>query len=636
MCGIAGRVDHGAPGNARLVSAMTDAISHRGPDDHGLLVRGGCALGHRRLSIVDLSGGHQPLCNEDGSVWVVFNGEIYNHASIRADLESKGHVFKTRSDTEAIVHAYEEDGPRCVERFRGMFAFAIWDHNRRRLVLARDRLGIKPVYYAHVGDHLTFASEVKALLLDPSVDRRIDEDALACYLSLRYVPAPATMLRGVRKLPPATTLVWESGHVTLERYWDLAAMPTVDDAPPTEAEATVQLRELMDDCVEMRLMSEVPLGTFLSGGVDSTAVTASILSRHRGSRLNTFAVGYHDEQQESELDWARLAARALDTEHHEVDLSGEEAARAVPELIWQLDEPLADPAAIPLYFLSQRTRKDVTVVLSGEGGDEIFAGYSAYQWMTRMETLRRLPGFGAAAGVLGGVLPVPRLARAARLAALPLEERYRGVSRAFDDPLRRVLLGGREGDVDSASDRAIRAALDPHWSATRGMTPLRRMLYLDSNVWLPDDLLMKADKMTMATAVELRVPLLDHKLVEFAWSLPDHFKLRNGEGKYLLRRAVRGRIPDAILDRPKKGFATPTAAWLRRTLAPLLRDALLDGRALGVGRFHRPVIERLLGEHQAGQDRSPELWSLLCRELWHARLRDVAPLAEESLRAEAV
>ena len=378
------------------------------------MVREGCALAHRRLSIVDLAGGHQPLSNEDGTVWVVYNGEIYNHGELRKDLQAHGHVFRTRSDTEVIVHAYEEDGPRCVERFRGMFAFALWDTRRRRLVLARDRLGIKPVYYALSGNTLSFASELKALLLDPGLDRSIDEDALSCYLALRYVPAPATLLSGVRKLPPGTLLVWDDGRVRLDRYWDLASTPVRDTLPMSEVEAAIELRERIDDCVEMRLMSEVPLGAFLSGGLDSSMVAAAMQAR-RGDHepIRTFAVGYGDAPHLSELPWARLAAERLGTAHHEVAVDSEAAVAGLPDIVWALDEPIADPAAVPLYFLSRRVRESVTVVLSGEGGDEMFAGYAAYRWMLRMEALRgrhRGPILSRLATLLPSPPPGPRRA----------------------------------------------------------------------------------------------------------------------------------------------------------------------------------------------------------------------------------
>ena len=642
MCGIAGIIwqDPSRPGDLAAATRMARALAHRGPDGEGVEVLGPAALAHRRLSIVDLSpNGRQPLSNEDGTIWITYNGEVYNHLDLRRELEARGHVFRTRSDTEAIVHAYEEWGLACVERLRGMFAFAIWDAPRRRLVLARDRLGIKPIYYARIGGDLLFASDLRALLLEPAVDRALDEDALACYLALRYVPAPRTMVRGVRKLPPASLLVWEPRSASegprVHRYWDLAPLPTLDGTPPTEAEAAAQLRERIDECVRLRLMSEVPLGAFLSGGLDSTMVTASMLATNGGAPLRTFSVGYEDEVADSELAWASLAAHALGTQHREVHVSAVEATERLSRIVSDLDEPVADPACVPLWFLARRAREEVTVVLSGEGADEILGGYATYRWMARMERLRA-GGLGAAARALGRLLPSGRLRRASRLAGMPLERRYRGVARAFDGEGLGLLL---DEAAARAADRTVEATLAPHWEATRGMTPLRRMLYLDTSVWLPDDLLVKADKMTMATAIELRVPLLDHTLVEHAWALPDRFKVDGGlfggvgEGKRLLRRAARGRVPQAILDRPKKGFATPTAGWLRGRLVPLLYSVLLDPGSLARDRFRRAHVEGLLAEHRHGRaDHSPELWTLLVLELWRREIGRVGAQGIESPR----
>lgn len=626
MCGIAGRVSTAPMPDGALVEQMTARLIHRGPDDHGLLVRPHCALGHRRLSIVDRAGGRQPLANEDGTIWLSYNGEVYNHVALRRELEARGHLFRTRCDTEAIVHAYEDSGPRCVERLRGMFAFAVWDAPRKRLLLARDRVGIKPLYYAATDDELLFASDLRALLLAPGVDRSLDEEALACYLALRYVPAPMTLLRGVRKLPPASALIWElvdgAPRISIERYWDVRELPTLDDTPPTEAEAAARLRELIDECVELRLMSEVPLGSFLSGGIDSTAVTAAMLAADtpRPSReLRTFSVGYEDEGTESELAWASYAATALGTRHRELRVDGETVRAQLPRIVADLDEPVADPACVPLWCLARRVREEVTVVLSGEGADELFAGYAIYRHMMHIERAYHVfPGAGALVG-LGALLversaPSERLRRAAHLLGQPLPSRYRGVSRAFDDAGLELLLGaGAPGFVG----RALQRVLEPLWEATRALSPLRRMLYLDLHVWLPDDLLVKADKMTMASSLELRVPLLDHRLVEHAWSLPDSLKLRGGTGKHLLRRAMRGRVPPSILARPKLGFATPAAGWLRGRLSALTHAALLDRSSLASERFSRRHLERLLREHVEGQaDRSPELWALLVLELW--------------------
>ena len=664
MCGIAGMASAAPTADSRLVEAMSRAVAHRGPDGSGLVVRPHAVLAHRRLAIIDVAGGKQPLSNEDGTIWITYNGEVYNHAALRADLEARGHVFRTASDTEAIVHAYEEDGPECVRRLRGMFAFGLWDGRRRRLVLARDRFGIKPVYYARVGRDLIFASELRALLASPDVDRTLDEDALACYLALRYVPAPMTLVRGVRKLPPASLLVWHDGELRIERYWDLlderpgphaasqhsrASINSGASGPsgpselarltpgPTEAEAAAQLRELIDEAVSLRLMSEVPLGAFLSGGLDSTVVTSAMLAAARRDPtrlelpLRSFAVGYDDEgpaASSSELGWAALASHELGTAHHEVHVRAADVRAHLPRIVGDLDEPVADPAAVPLWFLARHTREHVTVVLSGEGGDELFAGYAAYRTMQRLDRLHALVGGDLlrAFARVAPIGPASKIGRALSLASRPLEARYRGVSRglAVEGRAGEALLGLTEA---RRIDAAVRTTLEPLWERTRGLSPLRRMLYLDANVWLPDELLVKADKITMASAIELRVPLLDHRLAEFAWALPEAWLLDGGEGKRLLRSAARGRVPEAILRRPKMGFATPTGEWLRGPLEPLVRSALLGADSLVRSRLRPVAIESLVDRHRRGAaDHTAELWTLLVLELWRNEVKSVARL----------
>jgi asparagine synthase (glutamine-hydrolysing) len=630
MCGIAGRVNQHEPVDRAELFRMTELLAHRGPDDSGYHLRARVGLGHRRLSIVDLAGGRQPLSNEDDTVWIVFNGEIYNHLELRAQLLARGHRFKTRSDTEVIVHAYEEWGGECATRLRGMFAFAIWDETSQTLTLVRDRLGIKPLYFAAFGGDLVFASEIKSIVAARGVDVAIDDEALAAYLALRYVPAPKTLFRGIWKLPPATLLTWRRGLIAQRQYWELTDVVPNDAA--TTAEAALELRDLIDRATELRLMSEVPVGAFLSGGLDSTVITEAMLraGRRRGP-LKTFSVGYDGlgTAADDELAAARAAAAALGTDHVEVRVTSAEAAAALPKIVWHLDEPVADPACVPLYFLARRAKEDVTVVLSGEGADEILAGYAIYRHVGAAERVRKLGGgLAEVAATLGMMLPSPRMRRAARLLELPLELGYRGVSRAFDDDARAELCHG-------AALPPPYALLAPHWAPTRGMSALRRMLYLDTRVWLPDDLLVKADKMTMAHAIELRVPFLDHKLVELAWSLPDRMKLDGVVGKALLRRAVRGRVPDAVLDRPKQGFATPAGAWLRTSLRDTARAALLDRGSLARERFDMSLIERLLTQHDAGQDRAAELWPLLVLELWRAEFA-TATRARASADVETV
>lgn len=618
MCGIAGRVNQHAPVDREELFRMTERIAHRGPDDSGYHLRAHVGLGHRRLAIVDLAGGRQPLSNEDDSVVIVYNGEVYNHLDLRRELLARGHRFKTRSDTEAIVHAYEEWGADCATRLRGMFAFAIWDDRTQSLTLVRDRLGIKPVYYAQLGGDLVFASELKSLLVVPSLELALDEEALSAYLTLRYVPGPLTLFRSIKKLPPGHVLRWHRGLVSIRPYWDLAAVAPRDEVPPTEVEAAFELRERIDHVTALRLMSEVPVGAFLSGGVDSTVITEAMLrAAARRGPLKTFAVGYAGEgtEGEDELAHARAAAHALGAEHREVRVTMAEARDALPKIAWHLDEPLADPACVPLYFLARRAREEVTVVLSGEGADELLGGYTIYQRMLQVERARAAGGpLTRVAAQLLGLVPAPRARRLARLLDQPLERAYRGVSRAFDDPARLRLC--RASSVIAGAEALLAHA----WRRSRGLTPLRRMLYLDTKVWLPDDLLIKADKMTMAHAVELRVPFLDHHLVEWAFSLPDRYKVRGGAGKWLLRRAVRDRVPRFVLERPKKGFGTPTAAWLRTGLHDLLRASLFGARSFARDRFDLRFVEALVSRHRAGEDLAAELWPLLSLELWWSAL----------------
>jgi asparagine synthase (glutamine-hydrolysing) len=628
MCGIAGivRFERTARVEPLLLEAMTDALWHRGPDDHGSYVEGNVGLGSRRLSIIDRSGGRQPLYDEDETVVMVCNGEIYNHRELRAALEARGHTFRTHSDCETLVHAYEDDGERFVERLRGMFGFALWDERRRKLVLGRDRLGIKPLYYYIGRDFLAFASEVKSLHEVPGVPREVDRDALDLYLSLRYVPGPRTLFRGIRKLQPGHLLVWDETCVRLPRYWDLepgAAATAGDD------ELVERFGAALEACVDSHLMSEVPLGLFLSGGLDSTTMLAVMSRLAEGRRVSTFAVGYDtaggEEDGANELGYARLAARHFDADHHEIRLRPSEWKDVLPELIWHLDEPVADPACIPLYYLSREAKHHVTVILSGEGADEILGGYGIYGRMLELERLRRTLGSGVSrllAPILAAVLPGQKLPHYARLGGLPLEARYRGVSRAFRPEWKARLLGR---DAGSAADGVLDEVFAPCFAAFASGSALDRMLYADLKIWLPDDLLVKADKMTMANSQELRVPFLDHELVELAASLPEHLKRRASTGKVALRRAMKGVLPAPILERRKKGFPTPTSSWLRRELRGWSRDLLLARDSACRSWFDIAAVERMVDEHERGvAARDDELWSLLVFETWHGVFVDGA------------
>lgn len=620
MCGICGIVnlDSSRPVDAHLIQSMTGTLAHRGPDDTGYFLRGPVGLGHRRLSIIDLAGGGQPIFNEDGSLVIVFNGEIYNFSDLTEELVARGHVFRTRSDTETILHAYEEYGEECVTRLRGMFTFAIWDSRRRRLLLARDRLGKKPLYYYRGNGFLAFASEIKALLECPEAPREIEPESLDLYLSLRYVPGPRTMFKHIFKLQPGHLLVLDAGAVHIRKYWDLEYRQP-DPHPKTYY--LERFNELLEESVRLRLIAEVPLGVFLSGGLDSSAILAVMSRITGGARIKTFSVGYQAshrrEEEANEFHFARLAAKTFGSEHHEFRLGVTDFRDFLPGLVWHLDEPLADPSCIPLYYLSKLAREYVTVILSGEGADEILAGYSIYQKMLALETVRGSLGSWAPwfAARLAGLAPGEARRSRLRLASLPLEARYKGVSRGFRPELKRRLLNGRGA---AGSDARLEELFSHYHRRVAQASALDRMLYVDTKVWLPDDILLKGDKMTMANALELRVPFLDHKLVEFAASLPAGLKLNRGWGKFLLRQAMGGVVPKAILKRSKKGFPVPTADWLRVQLRNFTRDTLLAPNSACRLFFDTGPLEKTIQEHEQGRvNRDQEIWTLMVFEFWH-------------------
>lgn len=616
MCGICGIVafDKDFLITKNLISEMNDQIKHRGPDDSGYYIKGNVALAHRRLSIIDLGGGHQPLTNEDGSVWITFNGEIFNYQELRTELELKGHQFRTNSDTEAIVHAYEEYGEDCPTKLRGMFAFAIWDEHRCRLLIARDRLGKKPLYYYKNNQFLIFASEIKALLAHPEVKTDIDLTSLDRYLSLRYVPGPQTMLKNIFKLQPGHTLVYDEHGLHINCYWQLefnhrAARPLIEEV--------TEFRDLLKDCVKMRLMSDVPLGVFLSGGIDSSSIVA-LMSELGVDKINTFSIGYQDDKESNELDYARIVARHFHTEHYELNLEPQTFGDFIPELVWYMDEPVADTAAIPLYFISKLSRQHVTVVLSGEGADELLAGYSIYQRMLTMEKIHKF--YYLLAPIIQPItFGLPKSTKTRKyllLASLPFELRYRGVANALSDELKHEIWP--TSPIKDAQQ--INRLFAEYYQLVRNEDRLNQMLFLDTKVWLPDDLLVKADKMTMANAQELRTPFLDHKLVEYAANAPVSLKLFNGTGKYLLKAAMANSLPQEIINRPKKGFPTPIKRWLTGKLGQQTRDILLQTNSATRRYFDIKRVEGLINEHIDGRvDRKEELFTLLIFEYWHRR-----------------
>jgi asparagine synthase (glutamine-hydrolysing) len=623
MCGIAGKFnfDASSPIDRGCVAAMTDAVAHRGPDEDGFYFAAGLGLGHRRLSIIDLSSGQQPMTNEDGSICVVFNGEIYNFMEVRALLQQAGHRFRTRSDTEVIVHAYEQWGEEAVQRFRGMFAFAVWDEPKRRLVLVRDRLGIKPLYYAASAAGVTFGSEIKSILQDRDVLREWSPEALDAYLALLYVPTPRTIYRHIDKLPPGHLLVAENGRVSVRQYWDLTF--TGDGDPAREEEYLERLNELVAEAVRIRLLSEVPLGAFLSGGVDSSAVVAAMVGAAT-SRVLTSSVGF-DEKGYSELEHAREVAAYLGCDIHE-KVVRPDVVDLLPKLAWHFDEPFADSSAVPTYYVSAVARERVTVALSGDGGDELWAGYARHsveRWETRARRWLGSPG-GYAVGRLGGLMPLSiKGARSLRHLALPASEAcaQKHAYGQFEAAARTSLYHPDFLEALGTTDPL--AGFRRAYESCQSTDPVDRALYVDVKTYLVDDILTKVDKMSMAVSLEARVPLLDHRLLEFAATVPSSLKLKKGRGKHLLRRHLATKIPAAIVDRPKHGFTAPIHEWLRGPLAPMVGDLLFDGRLRTRGLFDERVVERLWREHRLRvRDHRHRLWTLLMLELWFRRFID--------------
>ncbi len=620
MCGIAGIVNRAfMPVAANQIEDMTRAMAHRGPDAEGYFRRNNVALGHRRLKIIDLEGGVQPLFNEDHSVVVVYNGEIFNFQSVKASLEAKGHHFRTHSDTEVIVHAYEEYGDKCPTFFRGMFAFAVYDIKRDRLLLARDRLGIKPLYFNLDGDRLLFASEVKPLLRTLSVRPTVDEGLIDFYMSLGYVPGDRTLFNGINRLLPGHILVFENGRHTISRYWDISDLPMLDISFD---EAKERFEQLLLESVRLRLMSEVPLGAFLSGGLDSSTIVA-FMSQMMAEPVKTFSVGYSDDPASSELEYARIVAKAFKTEHHEYILESGDFFDSLDLLLEHMEEPVVESAAVALYQLSKLAREHVTVILSGEGGDEILAGYPLYKIMPKVDKLHSIVG----------MLPMPlhrfigRHAMATEKSAKywdwagqPNSHRYWGISNDVTPTIKnKMFLPTFSAHV---GDR-VGSYFKDLFGAIRDATDLRRMTYVDLKTWLPDDLLLKADKMTMACSLELRVPMLDHHLLEFCTALPDVFRRNGDEGKFLLKKTMEKYLPREIIYRPKRGFPVPIALWFRGPLFEKVRDILLDTRTLSRGYFQPTYISNVLERHKSGrEDLSRRIFSLLALELWHRKYID--------------
>lgn len=619
MCGIYGVIDlAGNPVDGAVLDAMGRQIGHRGPDDRGRHVDGECAIGMTRLSIIDLAGGQQPIANEDGSSWLVCNGEIYNYRELRDELEAAGHQYRTGSDCESLLHAYEEWGDRFVDRLNGMFGFALWDGRRRRLLVGRDRLGIKPMYILRQGSRLTFASEAKSLLAVPGFSPRIDLSALRSYLQLGYVPGPMSLFENVRKLPAGTILTAEKGRVEETCYWSI---PEGVDRATTESEWILRVRESIERSVRMQMVSDVPIGAFLSGGVDSSAVVG-FMARHSPQPIKTYAIGFEGGAAENlynELPYARRVASLFGTDHHEIVVTPD-VVSLLPRLLWHMDEPVADSAFITTYLVSEFARKDVTVILSGVGGDELFGGYRRYLGNHYVERFDRLPAWAKQASrALGRALPADRHSSALnvmRLAKgflassdLSFEERYRAYLQLMPDPLTdRLLRVVPSHPVDAVHDA---------FASSGGADSLQKMLMVDARTQLPDDLLMLTDRMSMAVSLECRVPLLDHELVELAAAMPESVKVRGGQLKYLMKQSLSDLLPPDILNRKKRGFGTPIGAWLKGQLAGAL-DALLSPESLANrGLFDPVVVAELVASHRAQRaDYTDALLALMNFEVW--------------------
>ena len=611
-----------------LVKSMADAIVHRGPDDEGFYVSGQIGLGFRRLSIIDLTGGHQPLSNEDETVWIIFNGEIYNYQTLREELIAKGHTFKTKSDTEVIVHLYEDYGVDCVSKLRGMFAFAVWDSNKKTLLLARDRVGIKPLYYYLGNTFLSFGSEIKALLADPEVDREIDPAMIDRFLTYYYLPGGQTPLRNIFKLEPGHVLVCKKGHCHIHRYWDLDFSGANEPSRSNDFER--QLLAILDETVQLHMISDVPVGFLLSGGIDSTAML-SFAARKTDKPISTFTIGFSSETIVDERPFARMAAQRYGSKHYEISISPDEFATFLPSYVWHMEEPVCQPPAVALYYVSKLASQHVKVLISGEGGDEAFAGYENYRnifWFERIKSILgplRMP-VGHFMTSLGQLVHSRVLAKYGPRMKTPFDQYYLSrTSSPFE-------FFSRENSSLYTDAMAEIVDRDESTSVTRkylarasNYNILNQMLYVDTNTWLPDELLVKADKMTMANSIELRVPLLDHQLLEFAANLPRNQKVRLWSMKYLLKKALRGHLPDAILFRPKAGFPVPYELWLQNNLRDFILDVLLDSRTLSRGYFRKSSIEKLLTRSNKSGKYAKEVFSLLILELWHRTFIDQNP-----------
>jgi asparagine synthase (glutamine-hydrolysing) len=612
-----------------VLERMRDVITYRGPDDQGVFIDGRIGLGHRRLSIVDVAAGHQPMTNEDGSLHITYNGEIYNHADFRASLEARGHVYRTHCDTETILHLYEEYGDSCVDQLRGMFVFAIWDGRKRELFIARDRLGVKPLYYAHTDDgSLYFGSEIKTLFEAGAIKPEVNFGALPDYLANHATSGEDTLFCGVKRLLPGHTLLWCDGKIKIKRYWDVSFAKNLEKGR-SDQDYIAEWSELFRTSVRLRLMADVPLGMFLSGGIDSSAIAAA-MSAMVDEPIKTFSVAFA-EREANELEYARIVARAYKTNHHEIVVSPEDFFKALPKLVWHEDEPLAHPSSIALYFVSRLASQHVKVVLTGEGSDELLAGYARYRKTIlnlalgeRYNSLTPVSIRNVVQNRIEGMRAASKVRQKLRRTFLTLspniESIYFDNFAVFPQHMQEQLLTTdtreRIGTIDPYA--AVREVL----KQTDATSLLDRLLYADIKTYL-HELLMKQDQMSMATSVESRVPFLDHKLVEFTSSLPERLKLRGWTTKYVLRKSMRGILPEAILSRPKMGFPVPIGAWFRGAYSSVIDEYVLSERALKRGFFNPDFVRELVRRHQrGGEDHSERLWAFVNFEIWQRQFFD--------------
>jgi asparagine synthase (glutamine-hydrolysing) len=624
MCGICGKLyyDSSRPVSREVIDSMTDVMEHRGPDDRGTFFGKGVALGHRRLSIIDLSSlGHQPMSNEDGTISVVFNGEIYNYLELREELLKAGHVFRSATDTEVIVHAYEEYGREFASRFNGMFAIGLWDGRKKELLLVRDRLGVKPLYYHRNGQFISFASEIKSLLTDPEVARKVDLQALSNFFTLHYVPGPRTMFEGIMKLQPGHIMTVRGGKVETQRYWELKKDPALVKymSGAKEEDAASHLYSALSESVRKRMQSDVPVGALLSGGLDSSAILG-LMTELIGRPVPAFTVGYSEtgEDRISEFKYSRQVAKHFQSHYKEVVVSASKFLDFLPKAVWHQDEPIGEPASIPLYFVSKLAKDNgVTVLLTGEGSDELFAGYNRHWGEILSEYYQLMPGIlrdKLLRRLISALPRMPLLKKGHRSMSIGgFNDRYMSWHTVFTEEMKESLFKAEWEKVDTFSD-----VFEKYLGRIGSLENLDKILYLDLNVWLPDDLLMKKDKMGMATSIEARVPFLDYTFVEFAFQIPSAMKVKKLVTKHILKKSMERLLPVEIIYRKKEGFPTPISNWLKTELKDFTMETLCSSEALGHGLFDRKTVRRLVDAHMRGsEDNNRLLFPLINFEIWH-------------------